>query len=182
MRKRIEQCQFFDTDKALDFFELVQRDKGAYHSMGRKERAALQYFMKEFMYLPNTFIAKIVDRKPWHVNQTIERMKIAANETRLPVTMNIAYRDFLEYLDDVVRDYYGYKNVELSSCTDDTEKAYLIWEGQKACGVYEDTGVNLTQVGLANELLLMLGLPKDGWMRDVVNNNFRLESNDGFDS
>lgn len=182
MRKRIEQCQFFDTGKAYDFFDLVQKDKGPYSTMCRKERAALQYFMKEFMYLPNTFIAKIVDRKPWHVNQTIERMKIAANETRLPVTMNVAYRDFLEYLDDVLRDYFGYKNVELSACTDDTEKAYLIWEGQKACGVYEEASVDLTQVGLANELLMLLGLPKDGWMRDVVNNNFRLESNDNFDS
>ena len=144
--------------------------------------AALQYFMREFMYLPNTLIASITGRKPWHVNQTIERMKIAANETRLPVTMNVAYRDFIESLDDLAREYFDCRNVELSSCTEETEKAYLIWEGQKAAGVFEETAVDMTQIGLANELLSMLGLPREGWMANVIVENFRIEPNDAFDS
>lgn len=182
MRKRIENCKFFDVDSANDFFGLVCKDRGPYTELSRKDRAALQYFMREYMYLPNTFIAKIVGRKPWHVNQTIERMKIAANETRLPVTMNLGYREFIEYLDDVLREYYGCRNVELSSCTSETEKSYLIWEGQKASEYYEDAGVDLTQIGLAKELLSVLGLPRDGWMADAIVKNFRIQSNDAFDS
>ncbi len=182
MRNKIAECRFFDAETAYDFLGLVQKEKGPYAEMCRKERAALQYFMREFMYLPNTLIAKMMDRKPWHVNQTIERMKIAANETRLPVTMNFAYRDFIEYLDDVIRDYYGCKNVELSSCTDETEKAYLIWEGQKAAEIFEEAGVDLTQLGLAKEMLSILGLPREGWMAEVIVKNFRLEPNDAFDS
>lgn len=180
MRKRISQCRFFDTETARHFFDFVCHQKGGYDSMSRKDRAALQYFMREFMYLPNTLIARIVGRKPWHVNQTIERMKIAANETRLPVTMNLGYRDFLEYLDDVMREYYDCRNVELSSCTDETERAFLIWEGQKASEVFEEATVDLTQLGLANEMLSMLGLPREGWMADVIVKNFRIEPNDAF--
>ena len=182
MRQRVKNCTFFDVEKANDFFGLVQKDKGAYRDLSRKERAAFQYFMREFMYLPNTLIGKIVKRKPWHVNQTIERMKIAANETRLPVTMNVGYRDFVEYLDDLIREFYNCRNVELSSCSDETEKAYLLWEGQKASQFFEDAGVDLTQLGMAKEMLSMLGLPREGWMAETIVNNFRLEPNEAFDS
>jgi adenylate cyclase len=96
--------------------------------------------------------------------------------------MNVAYRDFIEYLDDLIREYFDCRNVELSSCTDDTEKAYLIWEGQKASQFFEDAGVDLTQLGMAKEMLSMLGLPRDGWMAETIVNNFRLEPNEAFDS
>jgi len=109
-------------------------------------------------------------------------MKIAANETRIPVTMNLAYREQIECMDELCREYFNGRNMELSSIADESEKAYVIWNAQKACECFEEIGVDLSQSGLADELLRTLGLPAGGWMSDVIVRNFRLQSNESFDS
>lgn len=182
MRERIKKSHFYEPHEVYDFIGMVEQKMSKLPVMDRKDRAALQYFMREFMYLPMAYIARVLDRKPWHVNQTIERMKIAANETRIPVTMNLAYREQIEFMDELCREYFDGRNMELSSIADESEKAYVIWNAQKACECFEEIGVDLSQSGLADELLRTLGLPAGGWMSDVIVRNFRLQSNESFDS
>jgi len=177
MRDRVKNSTFFTREQVCEFVDLAEKSFGVFNVMERKDRAALQYFMREFMYVPIGFIAEVLDRKPWHVNQTIDRMKVSADESRLPVTMNSTYRQSIETMDDMCRDYFNYRNIELSSMTDESEAAYVIWNGQKACHWFEETGVNESQLSLANELLATIGLPGDGWMADMIVENFTLQSN-----
>lgn len=182
MRHRIVNSTFFTREQVCEFLDLAEKSFGTFNSMERKDRAALQYFMREFMYVPMTYIAEVLGRKPWHVNQTIERMRIAANESRLPVTMNAFYRESIEILDDMCRDHFGYKNMEMSSINDESELAFVIWNGMKACDCFEENGLDESQKSLANELLATIGMETDGWMSDMIVENFTLQRNDVSDT
>lgn len=182
MRHRIVNSTFFTREQVCEFLDLAEKSFGTFDSMERKDRAALQYFMREFMYVPMTYIAEVLGRKPWHVNQTIERMRIAANESRLPVTMNTFYRESIEILDDMCRDHFGYKNMEMSSINDESELAFVIWNGMKACDCFEENGLDESQKSLANELLATIGMAMDGWMSDIIVENFTLQRNDVSDT
>ena len=85
----------------------------------------------------------------------------------------MAYRDFIEYLDDLVGEFYDCRNVELSGYTDETERSYLIWEGQKASQFFEDA-VDLTQVGLARDAI-NVATSRGGWLRQSSKTSTRTQ-------
>lgn len=178
MRKRLDSCHFFTVEQVED---LIQEYSNTYVDdgdwFGRAEGAAIQYYLNEFLYLPCSLIAQVFDRRPWHVNQTLQRLKESASDTRLPVTMNDSYRDTIERIDDLSRSMFNARNVEISSVTDEKEKAWLLWSAQKACGWFDDNLNEPEQTEVADDLLRSLGLPPGGWMSKVIIENFRIEHN-----
>lgn len=176
MRKRLDSCHFFSAEEAQ---ELVQEYVNLFVEDGewfaRAEGAAIQYYLSEFLYLPCSLIGDIFDRRPWHVNQTLQRLKEAAGETRTPVTMNDSYRDTIERLDDLSRAHFGARNVELCTVQDEKERAWLLWSAQKACGWFDDNVNEPEQSEVADDLLRSLGLPAGGWMREVILENYRVD-------
>ena len=106
--------------------------------MGGQHGAAIQYYLRHFLYMPYGVIAEVFGRKPWHVRQTIDRMVDGASESRIPVTMNDDYQMHIEQFDDYCREKYGVRNVELASLTDHREIDYLLWNSQKKTGRYEE--------------------------------------------
>ena len=134
--------------------------------------------MSRFMYLPNTLIAYITDRKPWHVNQTIQRLVEAASDSRIPVTMNDNYREHIEDMDDLARDCFGAKNPELDMVLDDRDKAFLLWHSQKSTGWFEDSDLEPDQSSIIDELLNTIGLPAGGWMAEVIAASFKIDYHD----
>jgi hypothetical protein len=175
MDTKYSKIHFFSEE---DSFQFYSKYCDGYEDIGRAQGAALQYFMSQFMYLPNTLIAEILGRKPWHVNQTIQRLVEAAEDTRIPVTMNDAYRDYLEDLDDFLRDTFGCKNPELCMVTDYKTRAWILWSAQKASGWYEDSDLEPDQVEMVDELLKTIGLPPGGWMADIISENFKIDYHD----
>lgn len=178
MSRRIDQCHFYTEAEALEFYSRYRMLYDASESFSRGQSAALQYYMSRFMYLPNTLIAYITDRKPWHVNQTIQRLVEAASESRTPVTMNESYRSHIEDLDDLAREMYEAKNPELDMVLSEKDRAYLLWNSQKSTGWYEDSDMEPDQREIVDELLNTLGLPAGGWMADVIASNFKIDYHD----
>lgn len=136
LRPRIRECVHLETDQVKDL--IAEYRKGRFE-LGGQHGAAVQYYLRHFLYLPYGVIAEVFGRKPWHVRQTIDRMVEGATESRLPVTMNSDYQGYIEAFDDYCRDHYGVKNVELASLTDDREADYLLWESQKKTGRFEES-------------------------------------------
>ena len=139
MRDRVKNSTFFTREQVCEFVDLAEKSFGVFNVMERKDRAALQYFMREFMYVPIGFIAEGLDRKPWHVNQTVQRLVESAEDCRVPVTMNDSYQAHIEDMDDFSREFYGAKNPELSMVLDEKSKAWIKWNAQKASGWFEDS-------------------------------------------
>ena len=176
MRKRLDQCHFFsvsEVQELLEQYNALYVDEGEWFA--RAEGAAVQFYLSQFLYLPCSLIGELFDRRPWHVNQTLQRLYEAAGETRVPVTMNEAYRDTIERIDDLSRTLYGARNVELSSVNDEKEKAWLLWSAQKACGWFDDNVNEPEQSEIADDLLRDLGLPAGGWMRKVIMENYKVD-------
>ena len=144
----------------------------------RAEGAAIQYYLSQFLYLPNDLIGHLFGRRRWHVNQTITRMKEAAEETRLPVTMNDSYRDYIERIDDIAREVFDAKNKELAMVLEIKDRAYLMWTAQKTCGWYDDEDLEPDQDEMVDELLRAIGLPAGGWMGKVIKENFKIDYHD----
>lgn len=142
--------------------------------MSRAHGAAMQFYMHQFMYLPYTFIGDIVKRKPWHVKQTVQRMEEAAELSRIPVTMNESYQTFLEDMDDFSREEFGARNPELSMVLDPKDAAWIQWNAQKASGWFDESELEPQQEEIINDLLQAIGLPPNGWMLDVIANNFKI--------
>lgn len=138
MRQRIKNCVFLDVDQVKD---LVKEYQTGRFELGGQHGAAVQYYLRNFLYLPYAVVAEVFGRKPWHVKQTIERMTTVAEETRTPVTMNPDYQQYIENFDDYCRDNYGIRNVELCALTDYLEIDYLLWQSQKITGRYEDNSM-----------------------------------------
>jgi hypothetical protein len=138
MRQRIKDCVFLDTKQVVN---LVNEYKTGRFELGGQHGAAVQYYLRNFLYLPYAVVAEVFKRKPWHVKQTIERMTTVASETRVPVTMNPDYQRYIESFDDYCRSNYGLKNVELVALTDFLEVDYLLWQSQKITGRYEDNAM-----------------------------------------
>lgn len=136
LRPRIKDCVHLGTDQVKTL--VAEYRKGRFE-LGGQHGAAVQYYLRQFLYLPYGVIAEVFGRKPWHVRQTIDRMVEGANESRTPVTMNADYQGHIEQFDDYCREHFGVRNVELASLTDDREIDYLLWESQKKTGRYEDT-------------------------------------------
>lgn len=145
------------------------------HEYGRAQGAALQYYMAQYMYLPNALIAELVSRKSWHVSQTINRMMEAAEMTRIPVTMNESYQEYIEKMDDFSREFFNAKNPELCMVLDDKVNAWIRWNAQKASGYYEDERNEPDQKEIIDEMLNVLGLPGGGWMQDIILSNFKVD-------
>lgn len=141
----------------------------------RQQGAAMQYYMSHFMYLPNTLIADILGRKPWHVNQTIQRMIEASEMTRIPVTMNESYQHYIEDMDDFSREEFSAKNPELCMILDEKTRAWVLWNAQKASGWFEDSEMEPDQSTIIDELLNVIGLPAGGWMADIIAENFKID-------
>ena len=138
MRQRIKDCVFLDMDQVKG---LVEDYKTGRFELGGQHGAAVQYYLRNFLYLPYAVVAEVFGRKPWHVKQTIERMTSVADETRIPVTMNPDYQHYIETFVDYCRENYGVKNVELGALTDFLEIDYLLWQSQKITGRYEDNAM-----------------------------------------
>lgn len=134
-RPRITNCKHLTMDQVR---ELVRSYMVGRFELGGQHGAAVQYYLRHFLYLPYSVIAEVFGRKPWHVRQTIERMEEAAKEARLPVTMNEDYQIHIETFDDYCREEYGVRNVELGSLTNYLEADYLMWQSQKAVQRYEE--------------------------------------------
>lgn len=167
---------FYTEEEALEWSQkyLLWSD----NEITRAQGAAMQYYMTYFMYLPTSFIAHILNRKPWHVNQTVQRLVEAAEESRTPVTMNEAYREHIEDMDDFSREVYGAKNPELSLILDYKTRAWIQWSAQNACGWFEDSEVTPDQSTIIDELLNTIGMPAGGWMADIIAENFKVEYHD----
>lgn len=144
----------------------------------RAEGAAIQYYLSQFLYLPNELIGELFGRRRWHVAQTLQRMQDAANEMRLPVTMNESYREYIENIDDIAREEFGANNKELAMVLNVKDQAYLQWTAQKACGWFEDDEMEPDQTEMADELLRLLGLPAGGWMAKAIKENYKLDYHD----
>lgn len=176
MNKRLDQCHFFSVPEVRELiaeYLKVYVEEGDW--FGRAEGAAVQFYLSQFLYLPCSLIGEIFQRRPWHVNQTLQRLQEAAGETRTPVTMNESYRQTIEQLDDLARSLYGAKNVEISMVADKKERSWLLWSAQKACGWFDD-GINETdQNEIADDLLRDLGLPTGGWMRKMITENYIID-------
>ena len=168
---------FFTQQEVTDLLELY-KDKHVDGGYGRAQGAAVQYYLSQFLYLPNELIGELFGRRRWHVNQTIVRMMEGAEETRVPVTMNESYQQHIEDIDDLAREFFDARNKELSMVLDIKEKAYLKWTAQKTCGWYEDDDMSPDQVELADELLTLLGLPTGGWMAKAILEHFKLDYHD----
>jgi len=136
LRTRILKCKHLTMDEVSD---LVRSYMLGRFELGGQHGAAVQYYLRHFLYMPFSVIAEVFGRKPWHVRQTIERMEQNAESTRVPVTMNEDYQVHIENFDDYCRDKYDVSNVELGSLTNYLEADYLMWQAQKAVGRYEDT-------------------------------------------
>ena len=168
---RYDKIHFYTEDEArlwADQYRVSASD------MSRAHGAAMQFYMHQFMYLPNTLIGDIVQRKPWHVNQTIQRLKEAADLMRVPVTMNESYQLFLEEMDDFSRQEFGARNPEISMVLDPKDKAWIQWNAQKASGWFDESELEPQQEEIINELLKTIGLPPNGWMLDIISNNFKI--------
>lgn len=161
-----------EVEHLLDLYNEICREGGTY---GRAEGAAIQYYLSQFLYLPNELIGELFGRRRWHVNQTITRMNEAASETRLPVTMNESYQQYIEDIDDLAREHFGANNKELAMVLDMKDQAYLKWTAQKVCGWFEDDEVSPNQDELVDDLLRLLGLPTGGWMAKAIKENFKLD-------
>ena len=136
LRPRISQCVHLSLEEVHD---LVKKYKTGRFELGGQHGAAVQYYLRHFLYMPYGVIAEVFGRKPWHVRQTIDRMVEGAEDTRVPVTMNEDYQGYLENFDDYCRKAYGIKNVELASLVDVSEVDYLLWQSQKKTGRFEET-------------------------------------------
>lgn len=134
-RQRITNCKHLTMDEVRT---LVKDYMVGRFELGGQHGAAVQYYLRHFLYLPYSVIAEVFGRKPWHVRQTIERMEESATDARVPVTMNEDYQRHIESFDDYCRDRYGVCNVELGSLTNYLEVDYLMWQSQKAVGCYEE--------------------------------------------
>lgn len=173
MAKKYQNIHFYTKLEAELWLEgYMEPYQGEY---GRAQGAALQYYMSQYMYLPNALIAELVSRKPWHVNQTITRLLEAADMTRVPVTMNEAYQEFIEQMDDYAREHFAARNPELCLISDDKVKAWILWNSQKTCGYYEDCEHEPDQGEIVDELLRTIGLPTGGWMREIIESNFKID-------
>ena len=168
---------FFTYEEAEELLALY-RDAHVEKTYQRAEGAAIQYYLSQFLYLPNDLIGKLFGRRRWHVNQTITRMLESAEDLRLPVTMNESYREHIENIDDIARSVYGAKNKELAMVLDIKEKAYLKWTAQKVCGWYEDDDMEPEQSEMVDELLRLLGLPPGGWMAKAIMEHYRIDYHD----
>jgi hypothetical protein len=169
---------FFNAEEVSTLLDLYRVAYECEDGFGRAEGAAIQYYLVEFLYLPCSLVGELFGRRRWHVNQTITRMKDAADESRVPVTMNEAYRDYIENMDDLSRENFGAKNRELSMVLDAKDRAYLQWSAQKACGWFDEVDNEPDQVELVDELLITLGLPRGGWMAKVILENYKLDIHD----
>jgi len=167
---------FYSEEEALEWSQRYLEWSGG--EMTRAQGAAMQYYMSYFMYLPNTLIAHILGRKPWHVNQTVQRLVESAEDSRVPVTMNDSYQAHIEDMDDFSREFYGAKNPELSMVLDDKSKAWIKWNAQKASGWFEDSELEPDQATIIDELLNAIGLPAGGWMADIIAENFKVDYHD----
>lgn len=176
MTQKYKNIYFYTLEDAQVWLEGYMAPYG--DEYGRAQGAAMQYYMSQFMYLPNSLIAEIMGRKPWHVSQTINRMLEAADTTRVPVTMNNSYQEYIEEMDDFSRDHFNAKNPELCMVLDDKLAAWIKWNAQKVSGYYDDVDDGPEQVEIVDELLNVLGLPGGGWMRDIIMSNFKVDYND----
>lgn len=170
---KYKNIHFYTEEDALEWSSQYQKQFGS--PMSRAQKAAMQYYMSYFMYLPNTLIANILGRKPWHVNQTVQRLIESAEESRVPVTMNEAYQEHLEDMDDFSRDVYGARNPELSMVLDEKDRAWIKWNAQKSSGWFEDVDMEPDQAAVIDELLNTIGLPAGGWMADIISENFKVD-------
>lgn len=159
---------------------LLERYNEEYCQEGyaRAEGAAIQYYLSQFLYLPNDLIGEVFGRRRWHVNQTITRMMEAAEELRLPVTMNESYREYIENIDDLAREEFGAHNRELAMVLDIKDQAYLKWTAQKVCGWFDDEDMEPDQDEMVDELLRLIGLPAGGWMGKAIKEHFKLDYHD----
>lgn len=176
MSKRLNHCHFFTVSEVRNLiaeYLNLYVDEGDW--FGRAQGAAVQFYLSQFLYLPCSLIGEIFDRRSWHVNQTLQRLHEAASETRTPVTMNESYRETIEQLDDLARSLYQARNVEIAMVSEEKDKAWLLWSAQKACGWYDDSVNEPDQDEIADDLLRDLGLPKGGWMRKVITENYTLD-------
>lgn len=169
---------FYTYEEVQQLLELYKTEYEVEGGYARAEGAAIQYYLSEFLYLPNDLIGDLFGRRRWHVAQTITRMKEAAEDTRLPVTMNESYREYIEIMDDLSRDTFGGKNKELCMVLDAKEKAYLSWTAQKTCGWFDGEDMPPEQSELADEMLRLLGLPAGGWMAKLITENYKLDYHD----
>jgi len=167
-----DSIHFYTDNEAREWAEEYLKYSGQENS--RAQRAAMQFYMSEFMYLPNTLIADIMGRKPWHVNQTIQRLTEAAEMSRVPVTMNDAYQEFIEDMDDFSRENYSARNPEISMVLDQKVTAWIRWSAQKASGWFEDSELEPEQTEMIDELLRTIGLPAGGWMGDIIAENYKI--------
>lgn len=134
-RARITNCKHLTMDEVR---ELVRTYMVGRFELGGQHGAAVQFYLRHFLYLPYSVIAEVFGRKPWHVRQTIDRMEESASESRVPVTMNDDYQSHIETFDDYCREKYAVSNVELGSLTNYLESDYLLWQSQKAVNRYEE--------------------------------------------
>lgn len=173
---RYKNIHFYTEDEAIGWFQ--EYTLYGQREITRPQGAAMQYYMSHFMYLPNTLIAHVLGRKPWHVNQTIQRLMEASEMTRVPVTMNESYQEHIEDMDDFSREVFGAKNPEFSMILDDKTRAWILWSAQKASGWFEDSEIEPDQSTMIDELLNVIGLPSGGWMADIIADNFKIDYHD----
>jgi len=155
IRPRILNCVFLNLE---DVHKLISDYRRGRFELGGQHGAAVQYYLRHFLYMPYSVIAEVFQRKPWHVKQTIGRMTTLAESTRTPVTMNEDYQLYIERIDDYCRDKYDIGNVELASLTDQKEVDYLLWNAQKATGRFEEHEDQPLQHDIWDEVFSFLGM------------------------
>jgi hypothetical protein len=174
MRERVIECVILDEYQCAEAVADLRRSMSCENNQCG---AALQYYIREFAYMPHSMIAKVMNRKPWHVRQTLDRMREAAEATRVPTSLNGSYREFIEQIDDYFRSKYGFKNVELSSLTNSSEQDYLLWEAQKKTNHYDSNSESHTQYEVAEMVCAFFGVDSTEEVLDGLVENFYMEYN-----
>lgn len=160
MRDRVKQCKLLSWEECLESVSAVQENMDCKNNQAG---AALQFYLRNYLYLPYGAIANLLNRKPWHVRQTLERLHISVETSGVPVSMNPAYRIPLELIDDMYRSQYGVRNLDLQMASD-KEQDYLLWEAQKAAGVFDNCGEQ-NQHQMVQMLLTHIGV---AWTDEMV--------------
>ena len=160
MRDRVTRCKLLTWEQCEKSVAEVQSSMDCKNNQAG---AALQFYLRNYLYLPYGAIAKLLDRKPWHVRQTLERLQMSVEQSGLPVSMNPAYRIPLEIIDDLYREKYGVKNLDLQMVSD-KEKDFLLWEAQKAVDVFDSCGES-NQHATVQMLLTSIGIT---WTDEMV--------------
>ncbi len=174
MRQRILDCVILSEAECT---EAVEDLRGALACENNQCGAALQFYIREYAYMPHSMIARVMGRKPWHVRQTLDRMREASEASRVPTTLNSNYREFIEIIDEFFRHRYGFKNIELSSITNSAERDYLLWQTQKSTGHFDSNNESHSQYEVAQMLCSFLGVDYSDETLENLVENFHMEYN-----